>query len=454
MKKHFPGVALFSLLVLTVFRLTAAEPRKVDMTWWQDDKFGLFIHWGLYTLDDGKMLQDKVPLQKMWEVAGTFNPTEFDAEKWVQCAVNTGMKYLVLTTKHHDGFALFHSPSNAFNLVDATPFKRDPVKELSDACDKYGIKFCVYYSLGRDLEDPDVPSNWPQVGGRSNDWDFPDENNKRFERYFQRKLKPQVIELLTQYNVRMIWFDTEGFCSPAQSQELLELAEKYRPGCLVNDRVGNGLGDFTTPEQAVLKEICREPWESCITVSAEWAYSTRDTVCKSPEIIGRLLTDIVAKGGNFLLNMAPTPWGTFQQLAVDTLAVIGRWMKTNGEAIYGTRPWRVYGEVYARETFANVTGEETFDSLRDETAKGTEPDIRFTAKPGVLYVIARSWREASVRVDDLLLSPHEQIARVSLLGWPGKIGFTRNGNGITMERPEKYAPEVPLYVYKLELKDE
>ncbi len=463
MRKKMGRTALTLLLAALSLPVWATSPRDVDMTWWRDSKYGLFMHWGLYSVIGGEwkgkggygefvQLNARIPVKEMWEVAKTFNPTQFNAEEWVKYAVDAGMKYLVITSKHHEGFAMYDSEASKFNMVDATPFGRDPLKELSDACDKYGIKFCVYYSLGRDWEDPDVSSNWPRVGGRSNDWDFPDEANKRFERYFERKLRPQVIELLKNYNVHVLWFDTEGPCTPSQSQALIDLVEQYRPGCLINDRVGNGLGDFVTPEQKSVDEISREPWESCITIGTNWGYVKRDTVYKSPEVIARLLTDIVSKGGNLLLNVGPTPWGTFQPMAVDYLRQVGGWLKVNGEAVYGTRPWLVYGEAATREKIT-IQASDKPDEVKDETAKGTEPDIRFTSKPGVLYVIARSWKNPRVTVQDLLLTPEQQIQKVELLGYSGTIDYALQGHGIDMELPAKYRPEIPLYVYKLTLSE-
>ena len=153
-----------------------------------------------------------------------------------------------------------------------------------------------------------------------------------------------------------------------------------------------------------------------------------------------------------LFNVGPTPWGTFQPQAVEYLRKVGGWLKVNGEAIYGTRPWLVYGENFARETIT-IKASDKPDEVKDETAKGTEPDIRFTCKPGVLYVIARSWKKPRVTVQDLLLTPEQQITGVELLGYSGKIDYTLRGNGIDMALPEKYHPEVPLYVYKLTLSE-
>ena len=193
---------------------------KEDMKWFTDAKFGMFIHWGLYsqTAGDWKghptkggehfMLYERIPVKEYALIANDFNPTEFNARKWVKTAKEAGMKYIVITSKHHDGFAMYHSACSDYNIVTRTPFARDPMKELADECRKQGLKFGFYYSLGRDWEDPDVPTNWPTKAGRSNTWDFPDEDNKNLQAYIDRKVLPQLTELLTNYGeVFEVWFD-------------------------------------------------------------------------------------------------------------------------------------------------------------------------------------------------------------------------------------------------------
>ncbi len=445
--------------------LLTVPGREVDMSWFRERKLGLFLVWGLYTQTQGEwkgksgytefiQLQVKMPLSEMKQLATEMNPVNFDADKIVRDAKAAGMGYVVITAKHQEGFVMYDSPCSDFNIVKMSPWGRDPLKELSDACQKHDVKFVVYYSLGRDFEDPDVPSNWPRIGGRSNDWDFPDEWNKRFERYFERKLKPQLREILTQYHVDGLWFDVAGFCSPGQSLELMKMIEELSPGCLVNDRVGNSYGDYFTPEQTVLKGICREPWESCVTAGRVWSYTKADTIYKSTEVLTRMFTDIVAKGGNLLLSLPPNHLGELTALGQDRMEAIGRWMKVNREAIDGTVPWRVYGEEAAVE--AKTTGQTDAgmpDTIKDEISKDTEPDIRFTSRPGTVYVIARSWKAPRVTVRDLYLTPEQKILRVSLLGYPGKIGYEQQGNGLSLEFPAKYRPETPVYVYKVELSE-
>lgn len=242
---------------------------------------------------------------------------------------------MVLTTKFHVGFAMYNSPSNDYNIVKKTPFERGPVKELAEARKKNGMKLGFYYSLGRDWEDPDVPTNWPTKRGRSNLVDFPDEDSKDFSKYFERKVKPQIRELLTQYGpVGVLWFDTPELISKAQSEELLELTKTLQPNCIVNNRIGNGLGDYYVSEQQISKEANPKPWEACITMSRRWAYNRHDTEWKSPELLVRQLVEIVSKGGNLLLNIGAKGDGTFPPESVERLTSVGNWMKINNEAIY------------------------------------------------------------------------------------------------------------------------
>ena len=307
----------------------------------------MFIHWGLYAQDgcfwngqDGKsehmMLHLRIPLAQYAKIADDFTPVKFNADAWVRVAKEAGMKYLILTAKHHDGFAMFHSPSDPYNIVARTPFKRDPVRELAEACRRQGLQFGVYYSLGRDWHDPDVPT---RDGYRSNTWDFPDESKKDFARYFERKVKPQVKELLTQYGpLAVLWFDTPEKIAPAQSQELVALIRQLQPDCIVNARVGNRLGDYAVQEQKIPDQGDPKPWETCMTLNGHWGYHKQDENWKTPEKLVRNLIDVASKGGNFLLNVGPTGEGLIPAPSVERLKAVGVWMRVNGEAIRGTTP--------------------------------------------------------------------------------------------------------------------
>ena len=315
------------------------------LAWWSDARFGMFIHWGLYSQDgcfykgtnggsEHMMQRLKIPLADYAKIADDFNPVAFNADEWVKTAKDAGMKYLVITAKHHDGFAMYDSASSDYNIVIRTPFKRDPVRELSEACRRQGLKFGVYYSLGRDWADPDVPT---RNGYRSNTWDYPDESKKVFARYFERKVKPQVTELLTHYGpVAVLWFDTPEEISAAESAELVELIHRLQPDCIINSRVGHGLGDYGVSEQKIPGSGDAKPWETCMTLNGHWGYFKGDEKWKPAATVIRNLVDIVSKGGNYLLNVGPTGQGIIPAGAAADLQTVGAWMKINGDSIYGT----------------------------------------------------------------------------------------------------------------------
>lgn len=319
------------------------------LRWWSTARFGMFIHWGLYAQDgcfwkgrDGKsehmMRHLQIPIAEYEKIATEFNPVKFNADQWVEIAKAAGMKYLVITAKHHDGFAMFDSPSDSYNIVRRTPFRRDVIKELAEACRKHDLKFGVYYSLGRDWHDPDVPTSVKADGTRrSNTWDFPDEDKKDFSKYFERKVKPQVRELLTQYGpIALMWFDTPERISAAQSRELVALVRKLQPECIVNARVGNRLGDYAVQEQKIPEGGDPQPWETCMTLNRHWGWHKMDNDWKPAETLVRNLIDVASKGGNFLLNVGPTGEGVIPAPSVERLREVGEWMRVNGPSIYGT----------------------------------------------------------------------------------------------------------------------
>ena len=326
--------------------LSEESPEIIEkrLEWWSDARFGMFIHWGVYAHDgcfwngkDGRsehmMRNLEIPIAEYQKIAAQFNPVKFNADEWAKIAKNAGMKYMVITSKHHDGFAMFDSPSNDFNIIKQTPWKRDPMKELATACEKQGLKFGVYYSLGRDWHDPDCNS---VKGWRSNIWDFPNEANKDFSKYFERKVKPQITELMTQYHPAIIWFDTPELITLEESRELLALIHSIDPNCIVNQRVGNRLGDYAVQEQKIPAGGEPQPWETCMTLNGAWGYHKTDENWKSADSLVHSLIDIASKGGNFLLNVGPTGEGIIPEKSVDRLNQVGNWVKKNAEAVYGT----------------------------------------------------------------------------------------------------------------------
>jgi alpha-L-fucosidase len=318
--------------------------RDRRLKWWREARFGMFIHWGIYAVPAGEwkgkpipgigewiMNRARIPVKEYEQLALQFNPVKFNAEEWIQVAKNAGMKYIVITSKHHDGFAMYDSKVSKFDIVDATPFKRDPLKELSVAAQKAGIKLCFYYSHAQDWNDADA------IG---NDWDFPDESKKNFARYLEEKVKPQVRELLTNYGpIGLIWFDTPRTMTKQQSEELATLVRQLQPDCLVSGRVGNGAGDYDSvgDNQISVGKVSRD-WETPVTLNDTWGFKKDDHNWKSPAILIRQMVQVISRGGNYLLNVGPTAEGVIPAESVKRLAEVGRWLTANNEAVYGNGP--------------------------------------------------------------------------------------------------------------------
>jgi alpha-L-fucosidase len=454
---------------LSTFNMNAQTQDAPDkMTWWKDAKFGMFMHWGLYSKTagywDGRkakgkehfMLHERIPWKEYAKIANDFNPVDFDAEKWVLIAKNAGMKYIVITSKHHDGFAMYDSPSSDYNIVTRTPYGKDPMKALVAACRKYDMKFGFYYSLGRDWQDPDAPTKWPTKGGRSNTWDYPDEDSKVFNNYFERKVKPQVKELLTQYGeIDVMWFDTPGLISVAESKELRSFILDLQPNCIINSRIGNNLGDYKVTEQEIVKGLERKPWEACITMSKNWGFVEYDTVYKSSELMTRQLLEIVSKGGNLLLNNGPTPEGEITKLGSDRLAHIGHWMNQNSEGVYGASPWKITNELlsdtstvsHSEESDVNNTMK---DAENDATSKLIYPEVRFTTKDGYLYAYVCSTTEKNVLIKSLALDNQLKIKNIIRLGPEEKVKWTQKREGLQIEIPLYNSTEIPITGYRIE----
>lgn len=378
-----------------------------------DARFGLFIHWGLYSLLAGEwhgqrmddigewiMSYHKIPIAEYEKLAGLFNPISFDAEAIVTMAKQAGMRYLVITSKHHEGFALFHSKVDPYNVVDATPFGRDIIAELAAACKKHGMKFGLYYSQALDWHERnaggwDDPAYLPARRPWGNIWDFPDPAGKNFEEYFSRKVLPQVTELLTNYgDIFLLWFDTPRTISTEQSARLYNLVKSLQPGCLVNSRIGNGLGDYDSLGDNQLPTIpLTVPSESPVTLNDTWGYKYYDENWKnSRDIIGKRVR-LAAKNANFLLNIGPRGDGSIPEETVRILAEVGGWTAQNREALDGTRgnpyhqdfPW---GSVTAkgsrlfcfvddnRKTALTINGLKT--PVRQVTALADQKPVAFT----------------------------------------------------------------------------
>ena len=307
--------------------------RDARMAWWRDAKFGLFIHWGIYSIPaDGEwhMRKQQKSFADYSKYAEQFNPVKFNANEWMSLAHEAGIKYLVFTTKHHDGFAMFKSAASGYNIVDATPFKRDVTKELSEACRQYDVRFCTYYSF---------LSDWAHKGGGAGcpHWD-PSIQDGDIHDYVKTVALPQLKELMSNYGpISVMWFDRDSHFLPALTHD--EVAEveavlKTQPQIIVNPRLPGVSGDFDTIEKYVRLPAPIEPWELCATINGSWGYTKREA--KPINMLLPMLVNTWGMGGNVLLNVGPTPEGLIPEDSVRSLRDIGAWLKIYGESIYGT----------------------------------------------------------------------------------------------------------------------
>ena len=367
------------------------EAKQARLAWFRDAKFGLFIHWGLYAIPAGEwkgkyvpgigewiMNRARIPVAEYEQLAKQWNPVKFDADAWVGMAQDAGMKYIVITSKHHDGFALFDSKVTTWDVVDATPFKRDILKELSAACQRHGMPLGFYYSQAQD---------WHEPGGAGNDWDFgpdlgPDgKERKDYDGYLRGKAEPQVRELLTGYGpVALIWFDTPRMMTPERAKRFTDIVRTLQPKTLIDGRLGAS-GDYvSTGDNVIPAQVQTEAWEVPATINHTWGFRKDDQDWKSPGDVTFKLVDIVSKGGNYLLNVGPTSEGVIPQASQDTLRTVGRWLKVNGEAVYGAgpTPWGdELGEPSARGT----------KDLRGNPLALPRNEFRVTTRPGKVYFI-------------------------------------------------------------------
>lgn len=368
------ALIIFCLLLASQGLITNAQPvitaspetkaqRDQRMRWWRDARFGMFIHWGLYAVPAGEyngkrserigewiMEWANIPRAEYEKFATQFNPVKFDAKEWVRIAKDAGMKYIVITSKHHDGFALYGSEVSNYDIVDATPYRRDAIKALAAEAKKQGLKFCFYYSIV-DWHHPtayvDAPGKDPTAGNRTTK--LKPGGKEEYLKY----MKAQLRELITTYDPAVLWFDGEWqeWWTESDGKELYQYVRSLKPDIIINNRVGRGrqgmqgmsktdqqyAGDFGTPEQQIpANGLPGVDWESCMTMNTTWGFKFYDDKWKSSEQLIRNLIDIASKGGNYLLNVGPTAEGLIPPQSVERLAEMGNWMRKNGASVYGT----------------------------------------------------------------------------------------------------------------------
>ena len=355
-RRFIPLLLSLAFAAILISGCCTPQPKTIPvmrdrMAWYEQARFGMFIHWGIYSVPAGEyegqtnyaewfQLSTKMPAAQYAKYAAQFDPVKFNAKAWVKTAKDAGMKYIVITAKHHDGFCMFDTKLTDYNVVQATPWHHDPLKDLAEECRKQGIVFCVYYSEP-DWHYPDFPAQYSQHGfhGDPN----PDADLDKYVAYMQG----QVRELLSNYGpIGIVWFDDGGAfrgtmenrtngATLIHAADTIELIHHLQPACLVNNRLGLH-GDYTTPEQRIPANGLPGAWETCMTLNRHWGYNKDDNHWKSAATVVSNLVDIASKGGNYLLNVGPTSEGVFPAPAVQILGEVGKWMKVNGDSIYGT----------------------------------------------------------------------------------------------------------------------
>ena len=461
-KTLFPGAVVIMSLILSSTAPAAPRPvpaiqdtettaqRDARLAWWREARFGMFIHWGLYAVPagtwDGKpvrgygewlMRTAKAPVAPYKALAAGFNPTSFDAAAWVALAKQAGMKYVVITAKHHDGFAMFDSRADGFNIVAATPFKRDPLKELAAACQRQGMKLGFYYS--QDLD-------WTAVGGghvENGPWDEAQKGS--FTDYLEKKAIPQVEELLKNYGPypEIVWFDmAQKDMTPEGAARFVKLLNGH-PNLIWNNRLGGGYpGDTNTPEQHIPPQgYPGKDWETCMTLNETWGYKADDHKFKSTETLLRNLIDIASKGGNYLLNVGPDATGVIPQPEADRLREMGKWLTVNGESIYGTGPTPFAG--------AHGTEDPTKPDKKGKPLWVPTWDWRATAKPGRVFVHLFEWPGTG---SFTLPALKGEVTGAYLLADRGTaLKVAQSGEGVSVTLPAQ-APDPFASVLVLEVK--
>ena len=419
---------------------SAARMRKhtADMGWWRAARFGMFIHWGLYSEaagywhgkaigGQGPMIESMahVPKQQFAQLAKSFNPTEFSANKWVSVAKAAGMKYLVFTCKHHGGFCMFRTKATRYNVVDATPWHTDPSAALAKACTQQGIRFCAYYSV----MDWHTPYQMPVVANSRHPTYVPMKFTPGGQGKYLQYMQTQLGEIITQYHPSLIWFDDSSWglygWNRHDARTIFDFVRRLDPTVIMNNRLDKwskfrGYGDYRTPEGYVPRGGLPGAWETCMTMNDTWGYKRGDHNYKTVATLLKNLIKCASGGGNFLLDVGPTGKGVIPQPQVQRLLAIGHWLKTNGDAIYNTH----------RSPF----GEPLMFGYA-------------TCKPGLIYLEVTRWPHDG----KLLVPPVRHVTKAWLLAEPSKpLHFDSSSGGVVVEvpahAPDKIASVVVLRV--------
>lgn len=438
----------------------SSHEKQASLAWLEEAKYGMFIHWGLYSqlggiwkdvhMEDSDiqgpavsewiMFKFQIPRDEYEKLAEGFNPDRSFAQNIAKLAKDAGMKYVVITSKHHDGFALFDSECSDYDIMDRTPYKADAIMELYHACLDQGLEFGVYYSHGNDWYDGSdgnyaaVKKHNDSIGILStaagkNLWD-PSPNTHA--EYLEKKAYPQVEELLNRMpDLRLVWFDGDGYITEEQSFRFYKLVYDLNPSVLVNRRVGYDFGDYLDAGDNVIpsaSQTMTKYWETCGTTNNSWAYKSYDDDWKSVREMLYYLVDIASKGGNYLLNIGPDGKGHVPESSAEGLREIGAWLKTNGDAIYGTKAWILPHEGQ-NETLLEGTGHR---AKKGFSRSFTSSDFWFTAKAEKVYAISLVPAEGAVKIK-ALNKKAGNIQNVRLLGSDKKLEWVQTETEVQVD---------------------
>lgn len=404
---------------------TESQEHTKKMEWWRDAKFGMFIHWGIYSVTAGiwtdrnnhtewLMQEAKIPMREYQKLQYEFNPTDFKAEEIAALAKAAGQKYVVLTTKHHDGFAMFDTKVDSFSITKGSPYGKDIFKELSDAVRAKGLHTGAYYSQGMD---------WNHIGGwvpDGKEWD-PDHIGS-YADYLDKVSLPQMHELMTNYgDIDLLWFDAGSTIMDIPLCNRIDSLVHCYPSLITNNRLEckrrDFPGDYFTPEQYIPAVVfTNNDWEVCMTMNGHWCYCAYDENWKSTKDLVRILAEVVAKGGNLLLNIGPDRKGNVPEICQRELKEIGDWLQTNGEAIYGTRC-----SPYQHLPFGWAT-----------------------RKGNMLYLLIRDWER------EIALPETIKVKNARLLAAPSVKIKSMNKDGRTWFSLPEYAPDDKVSVLAVE----
>jgi alpha-L-fucosidase len=445
---------------------------------YNDLKFGMFIHWGAYStlggiwkdkkipsLGEWIMYEAKIPREEYKEVCKRFNPVGFNAEEWVKLAKEAGMKYIVAMAKHHDGFSMYRSDVTDFNIYDYTPFKRDPIEEIYQACQKYGIRLGLYYSHSIDWMDGGDAgqAQYQKIDPTFiNDYatnNF-DPSPVSYENYIEKKAKPQMREILKKFpNLVEIWYDYPNQMNFQQSFEFYKLAYEVQPKCLINNRVGNDLGDILTAGDNEIPSVNKseiKPFETPGTLNDTWGYKSYDHHWKSHKEMLFWIAEIASKGGNYLLNVGPDGNGIIPEESAKILKGIGSWMKINGEAVYGTSKWTTLKE---GPTKNDMKGRDEDGNIKTESGEKinfdftfTPEDFWFTTKDNCVYVISLSTQVSKTISVKSLFDCQQKIKSIKVLGKEGNLKWKTSADKVDITLPLNRKTGETGFVLKVELK--